>query len=148
MPFEKIVGNSEIKKVLKDTIISDNIIHSYMFIGAEGIGKKLLAKEFSKMILCISTDNSRKPCEICRSCLEFDNNNNPDFRIIEANGNSIKIDQIRELQNKIIEKPIISEKKVCVINDSEKMTVEAQNSLLKVLEEPPRIYSNYINNIE
>ena len=64
-------------------------------------------------------------------------NNNPDFKIIEPDGNSLKIEQIREFQNKIAEKPIISNKKVYIINDSDKMTGEAQNCLLKTLEEPP-----------
>lgn len=137
MPFEKIVGNEKIKQLLKDTIASNNILHSYMFIGEDGIGKRILAKEFAKMVLCESSDNHNKPCEICKSCLEFYNDNNPDFIEIEPDGNSIKIDQIREVQNKIIEKPIISNKKVYIINDSDKMTKEAQNCLLKTLEEPP-----------
>ena len=137
MPFEKIVGNDKIKHLLVDAINSNNILHSYMFIGESGIGKRILAKEFAKMILCESTDNSNKPCEICKSCVEFYNDNNPDFIEIEPDGTSIKIDQIRDIQNKIIEKPIISNRKVYIINDSEKMTKEAQNCLLKTLEEPP-----------
>lgn len=137
MPFEEIVGNDKIKHLLVDAINSNNILHSYMFIGEDGIGKRILAKEFAKMILCESTDNSNKSCEICKSCVEFYNDNNPDFIEIEPDGNSIKIDQIRDIQNKIIEKPIISNRKVYIINDSEKMTKEAQNCLLKTLEEPP-----------
>ena len=66
-----------------------------------------------------------------------DTENSPDFSIIEPDGNSIKIEQIREFQKKVSEKPIISNKKVYIINDSDKMTVEAQNCLLKTLEEPP-----------
>lgn len=137
MPFKNIVGNESIKKILDDTIKSNNILHSYMFIGKEGIGKKMMAKEFAKMILCSSLENLNKPCEICKSCLEFYNNNNPDFIEIEPDGNSIKIDVIRDIQSKIIEKPIISNRKVYIINNSEKMTKEAQNCLLKTLEEPP-----------
>ena len=86
------------------------------------------------MILC--TDEN-KYCDRCKSCIEFDSNNNPDFRIIEPDGNSLKIEQIREFQNKVAEKPIISNRKVYIINDSDKMTTEAQNCLLKTLEEPP-----------
>ena len=105
-----------------------------MFVGTEGIGKKMIAKEFAKMILC--TDET-KYCDRCKSCIEFESNNNPDFRIIEPDGNSLKIEQIREFQNKVAEKPIISNRKVYIINDSDKMTTEAQNCLLKTLEEPP-----------
>lgn len=132
--FNNILGNENIKKQLIDSIKLDKISHSYLFIGTQGIGKQMIAKEFAKMILC--TDENRY-CNKCKSCIEFETNNNPDFKIIEPNGNSIKIEQIRELQRKVSEKPIISSKKVYIINDSEKMTIEAQNCLLKTLEEPP-----------
>ena len=78
-----------------------------------------------------------KYCNKCKSCIEFDSNNNPDFIYIEPDGNNIKIEQIRQMQSKVIEKPIISNKKVYIINDAKNMTVEAQNCLLKTLEEPP-----------
>ena len=132
--FNNILGNERIKEVLENLIKLNKISHSYLFIGIEGIGKKMIAKEFAKMILC--TDNNRY-CGKCKSCIEFDTNNNPDFKIIEPDGNSLKIEQIREFQNKVYEKPIISNKKVYIINDSDKMTPEAQNCLLKTLEEPP-----------
>lgn len=133
--FDSILGNEKIKKLLTNSIKNNKTSHSYLFLGTEGIGKKLIAKEFAKMILCNNENN--KYCQKCKSCIEFDTNNNPDFKIIEPDGNSLKIDQIREFQNKVSEKPIISKKKVYIINDSDKMTVEAQNCLLKTLEEPP-----------
>ena len=134
MSFENIIGNDKIKVLLNDIINSNNVLHSYMFLGIEGIGKKLFALEFAKMILCTEKN---KPCEKCKSCIEMNSNNNPDFNIVEPQSGSIKIEQIRLLQSKIIEKPIISNKKVYVINDCELMTKEAQNCLLKTLEEPP-----------
>lgn len=133
--FDSILGNEKIKELLTNSIKNNKTSHSYLFIGIDGIGKKLIAKEFAKMILC--NDENNKYCQKCKSCIEFDTNNNPDFKIIEPDGNSIKIDQIREFQNRVSEKPIISNKKVYIINDSDKMTVEAQNCLLKTLEEPP-----------
>lgn len=132
--FHNILGNDKIKQILINSIKQDKTSHSYLFIGNEGIGKKLIAKEFAKMILC---SNENKYCNECKSCIEFDTDNNPDFKIIELDGNSIKIEQIREFQRKVAEKPIISNKKVYIINDSDKMTTEAQNCLLKTLEEPP-----------
>lgn len=134
MCFKNLVGNENNKYILKETITKGNILHSYMFFGTEGIGKKLFALEFAKMILCENQKNS--PCEKCKSCIEFDSNNNPDFFFIEPDGNSIKIDQIRNMQKGILEKPIISSKKVYIINNAETMTKEAQNCLLKTLEEP------------
>lgn len=134
MIFSDIVGNEKNKELLKQIINTNNIAHSYMFIGKESIGKFLFAKEFAKAMLCI---NQEKPCNVCKSCIEFNTHNNPDFNILEPEGNSIKIDQIRELTKKVYEKPVISSRKVYIINDSNYMTKEAQNSLLKTLEEPP-----------
>lgn len=134
MCFKNLVGNENNKYILKETITKGNILHSYMFFGNEGIGKKIFALEFAKMILCENQKNS--PCEKCKSCIEFDSNNNPDFFFIEPDGNSIKIDQIRNMQKGMLEKPIISSKKVYIINNAETMTKEAQNCLLKTLEEP------------
>ena len=131
--MSKIVGNEKIKKELEKTVHNNDILHSYIFIGQDGIGKKEIAKEFAKKILCQTKKDS---CN-CKSCISFENGNNPDFNIISEEGNSIKIEQIRNLIEKVYEKPIASERKVYIIDNSDKMTVEAQNSLLKTLEEPP-----------
>ena len=133
--FKNVLGNNRVRDLLISSAITDKVSHSYLFVGVEGIGKKLIAKEFAKMILCADKHNGY--CDVCKSCVEFDTSNNPDFKIIEPDGNSLKIEQIREFQSKVAEKPIISDRKVYLINDSDKMTVEAQNCLLKTLEEPP-----------
>lgn len=135
MAFEEIIGNTKIKETLNSIIEKNNILHGYMFTGTEGIGKKLFAREFAQILLCTSQTN--KPCNQCKSCIEFRGNSNPDFKIIEPDGNSLKIEQIRLMNSKIIEKPITSSRKVYIINDSQKMTIDAQNCLLKTLEEPP-----------
>ena len=135
MNFSNIIGNEEIKIFLDNLIKTNNVVHSYMFIGPDGIGKVLFAKEFAKMILC---QDSNKACNHCSSCIKFNSDNHPDFMIINSeDGKSIKINQIRFLQERISEKPIVSNRKVYIINDSDLMTVEAQNCLLKTLEEPP-----------
>ena len=131
--FENIIGNEKIRKELKKTIENNKILHSYMFIGNEGIGKKLIAKEFAKNILC----QEKNGCNKCKSCIEFINNNNPDFYILESEERNIKIEQIRYIQKKVQEKPIISNKKIYIIDNADTMTKEAQNCLLKTLEEPP-----------
>ena len=134
MSFLNIIGNSEAKKYLNKCIEENHILHSYLFLGTEGIGKLLIAKEFAKKILCL--DDSKDEC-ICKSCICFNGKNHPDFYLINETGENIKIDIIRELTAKVIEKPIVSKRKVYIINDFEKMTTEAQNCLLKTLEEPP-----------
>ena len=138
--FQDIIGNDKIKKELEDLVKQNKYSHSYLFVGISGIGKKLIAKEFSQMILC---QGKEKYCKKCKSCIEFSSNNNPDFQEIRPDGNNIKIEQIREIQRKIIEQPIISNKKVYIIDDADQMTKEAQNCLLKTLEEPPE-FANII----
>ena len=133
--FNNIIGNEKNKELLNNIIKNSSSSHSFMFVGKESIGKLLFAKEFAKALLC--SEGNTKPCNKCKSCIEFDSHNNPDFNIIEPEGKYIKIDIIRELVKKVYEKPIISTKKVYIINDSGCMTKEAQNSLLKTLEEPP-----------
>ena len=132
--FDNIIGNDKIKQELLNSVHSNKYSHSYLFIGTSGIGKKLIAREFAKMILCKS---SEKYCNKCKSCLEFDSGNNPDFQEIVPDGSNVKIDQIRQMQAKVFESPIISEKKVYIVDDADLMTKEAQNCLLKTLEEPP-----------
>ena len=133
--FEGILGNNEAKKILENSIKLDKISHSYMFIGQSGVGKFLFAKEFAKAILCVG---EQKPCDKCEACIKFNGENNPDIQIIdEVEEKSIKTETIKEMVKGVYEKPIASAKKVYIINDSQKMTKEAQNSLLKTLEEPP-----------
>lgn len=131
--FEKIVGNENNKKLLNQIIENNNVSHSYMFIGQTGIGKFLFAKEFAKAILCTAEN---KPCNKCKACMQFENNNNPDIFILDET-ETIKNEHIKELIKQTLEKPIESKNKVYIINNSENMTREAQNSLLKTLEEPP-----------
>ncbi len=135
MLFNKIIGNEDNKKLLINSVKSKSVLHSYLFFGVDGIGKKIFAKEFAKMILCNNKDGI-VPCNKCKQCIEFDSNNNPDFFLVEPDGNSIKIDQIRYIQKTMLEKPIEGSKKVYIINDSHTMTKEAQNCILKTLEEP------------
>ena len=139
--FDGVIGNQNIQNKLINSVKENKVSHSYMFVGIDGIGKKIIAKQFAKKILC--TNNIQEKCDEFKSCIEFDSDNHPDFLYIEPDGNSIKIEQIRYLQKKIQEKPIISNKKVYIINDANKMTIEAQNCLLKTLEEPPE-YSTII----
>ncbi len=132
--------NTQVEDLLRNTIKLKKIVNGYIFSG-NGITKNYeYAQKFAKMILCL--DAKDDACNKCKSCLMFDDNNHSDYYVINKDANeSIKIDEIREMQEKIYEKPITSWKKVYVINNAEKMTVEAQNCLLKTLEEPPEFVS-------
>ena len=156
--FENIVGNNKIKESLKNAVKSNNVSHSYLFVGKAGVGKKKIAKDLAKKVMClgsnggaqnngvknnevqnnnVANDNLELDFDNCDSCIKFDANSNPDFSIIVPDGKSIKIEQIRNLQARIVEKPISSSKKVYIIDDADTMTEESQNCLLKTLEEPP-----------
>lgn len=134
MEFKNIIGNTEVKDYLIKSVKQKNILHSYLFLGTSGVGKKLIAKAFAKKILCLQ--DSEDDCT-CKSCTCFDGFNHPDFYLINEDGEKIKVDEIREITEKVIEKPIVSNKKVYIVNDCDKMTKEAQNCFLKTLEEPP-----------
>lgn len=134
MGFDHLIGNKDIKEVINNAVTTNKVTHSYLFIGPSGIGKTLFAKEFAKMLLC---QGEKKPCNQCKSCIAFGENNQPDFIMLSPEDGSIKIEKIRQMQAKVLEKPIISQRKVYIIKDADSMTKEAQNCLLKTLEEPP-----------
>ena len=120
MYFEKIRGQRFAKKYLSNSIKSNMISHAYMFEGPSGVGKNTMARELAATLL------------------EMENLfNSPDYIEITPDGNSIRIAQIRKLQSDILVKPYKSYK-IYVIDEAQKMTVEAQNALLKTLEEPPK----------
>lgn len=119
MYFENIKGQEFAKKYMINSINKGKINHAYMFEGIEGIGKETFAYDLAKILL--ETPH-----------LE----NAPDCIRVKPEGNSIKIVQIRNLQSDIVIKPH-KKYKIYIIDKAEKMTVEAQNALLKTLEEPP-----------
>ena len=119
MYFDNIIGQDFAKKYLTNSIKKNKINHAYMFEGIDGIGKRKFSLELSKILLDIENIE-----------------NSPDYINIYPDGNSIKIAQIRKLQTDIIVKPH-KKYKIYIINQAESMTIEAQNALLKTLEEPP-----------
>ncbi|MCI8621316.1 MAG: hypothetical protein HFJ50_06295 [Clostridia bacterium] len=144
--------NKQIEELLSNAIENKRIINGYIFSGiSKKTGNYKYAKEFAKMILCLNKEGTA--CNNCKACLMFDEGNHSDYYEINKETNeTIKVDEIREMQMKILEKPITSEKKVYIINHAENMTKEAQNCLLKTLEEPPEfvtiiLVSNNDNNI-
>ena len=135
MNFEQFIGQEKIKKALKEIVQQKKLSHAYMFEGLDGMGKATLSKIFIQAVLCEDTSDS--PCGKCQSCIKFSSGNHPDFFTVSPKALSIGIDEIRKLQDDIIIKPIESEKKVYLIEQADKMTEQAQNCLLKTLEEPP-----------
>ncbi|MGM0409925.1 MAG: DNA polymerase III subunit delta' [Bacillota bacterium] len=137
MSFDKIIDQKEVVDILQEELKEERINHAYLFYGKEGIGKKTLAIEFARALLCNEMKNDS--CNNCRSCRRIEHRNHPDLKIIESEEKSknLKISQIRELQREIAYKPYESEYKIYIIDGAENMTVQAANSLLKTLEDPP-----------
>lgn len=135
--FENLVGNEKVKEYLNSTIENKNISHSFIFVGKPGIGKKQFAHQYVEMIMCLQDGKCDGNSVKCDSCIKFEGNANPDYAEITPDGKTLKIEQIRNLQARIVEKPITSRRKVYVIDDADLMSEESQNCLLKTLEEPP-----------
>jgi len=135
--FKNIIGQRDLIESLKNAFFSNRVGHAYLFSGEKGIGKTTLAKAFAALLLC-SEPNGDEPCGRCKPCLLLKNSSNPDFCLIEPDKGTIKIEAIRQMQDDIMVKPLYSERKVYIIRDAETMTMQAQNCLLKTLEEPPR----------
>lgn len=137
--FKQIVGHKKPIQLLKNRIKYNRIHHAYLFSGKEGIGKKLTAIAFSKAMNCPNLSQEQESCNWCSSCLKIDKNISPDFKIISpvSPGSMIKISQIRELKESIYFQPLQNRKKITIIDNADRMTNEASNALLKILEEPP-----------
>ncbi len=133
MGLDNFYGQKNIIKGLWDSIKSEGLSHSYIFEGPDGIGKLTLAKVFSQAVLCLGYN---KPCGECGNCRLFLNKNHPDIKIISLESN-ILIEHTRDVIRDIHIRPYYNGKKIYIIEDVHKMTDQAQNSLLKTLEEPP-----------
>lgn len=134
--FSGIIGQKEITDSLKNALKSGKTGHAYIFAGPRGIGKKTVARIFCSLLSCAENDGE-KSCGKCLSCRLIENRSNPDYHEINPEDGSIGVDEIRGMLGDMVVRPMYSQKKVYLIIDAERMTVQAQNSLLKTLEEPP-----------
>lgn len=132
-----ILGHGQIKKYLQTSIVSNKLGHAYLFYGPESTGKLLMAHYLTASLLCQSISD-KKPCQQCTICRQIKKNICADFTVIkkEKDKKNISIKQIRELQHKLSFSSFLTKYKTIIIDDSELMTEEANNALLKTLEEP------------
>lgn len=136
--FKDIIGQQQIKNHLQTTIKQNNISHAYIINGETGSGKKTLTEAIAQTIQCENRINGIDSCENCKSCIQAKSHNHPDIKYITHEKASISVDDIREqLNNDISIKPYSSTHKIYIIPDANKMTEQAQNALLKTIEEPP-----------
>ena len=133
--FEEIRGNKPLTDQLKTAAASGKVSHAYLFLGGAGAGKRLIANTFAKALQC---EGEQKPCGYCRSCQSFDHGNHPDIIYVRGEKKNIVVDEIREQILETVDlKPYHYAKKIYIIEKADTMNVQAQNALLKTLEEPP-----------
>lgn len=135
--FKDVIGHNDIIEYVQNAVKSHKVSHAYIMNGERGAGKKMLASLFARTLLCENSDE--EPCGTCKSCMQAEHNNNPDIIVVShEKPNSISVDEIREqVNNDIIMKPYSNEYKVYIIPEADKMTEQAQNAILKTIEEPP-----------
>ena len=143
MSFNTILGQDQPKQILSRALEQGSIAHAYLFYGPESIGKRLMALEFSKALNCLE-NGPKSACGTCLSCDKISRGLHPDIFIVEpvkstptSRESFIKIDPIRDLQRKLSYLPYEGRTKVAIIDGAESMNLQAANTFLKTLEEPP-----------
>jgi DNA polymerase-3 subunit delta' len=135
--FRDIVGHEQVIAHLQNAIELDKVSHAYIFNGEKGSGKNLLANMFAITLQC--EKGGTEPCLECSSCKKALSKNHPDIiSVSHEKPNSIGVEDIRgQLVGDLMIKPYSSPYKIYIIKDAEKLTIQAQNALLKSIEEPP-----------
>ncbi|MBE5895355.1 MAG: DNA polymerase III subunit delta' [Lachnospiraceae bacterium] len=135
--FKDIVGQEQMKEHMQGAIEQKKISHAYIINGENRSGKEFIAKIFSQAILC--EQGGKEPCGQCHSCIQAESRNHPDIIFVShEKPNVIGVDDIRDgINNTVMIKPYSSPYKIYIVQEAEKMTPQAQNALLKTLEEPP-----------
>ncbi len=135
MIFEDIIGQKSLKNMLTESIKNDKISHSYIIEGARGMGKKLLAYTFANYLVC----ETHTSCGSCRGCIQASAGTHPDIITVlpEEGKKTIGTDVIREVIKTALIKPYSADKKIIILPDCDGITAEAQNAMLKIIEEPP-----------
>ncbi len=138
--WRDIRGQERPKKILEQAVERDRIHHAYLFTGLEGVGKRLTAMTFSAVINCKNRPEGdfRDACGECSACRKIANGQHPDVMPIapEDGSRTVKIDQIREVQQAAAKQPHEARSRMVVIDEAHNMSEEAANALLKTLEEP------------
>ncbi|MGN1168276.1 MAG: DNA polymerase III subunit delta' [Lachnospiraceae bacterium] len=135
--FKDVVGHKDIIQYIRNAVTAGQVSHAYILNGERGSGKKMLANLFATTLLC--EEKGPDPCNNCHSCKQANSGNHPDIiRVTHEKPNTISVDDIREqVNNTVAVKPYQGPYKIYIIDRAELMTPQAQNALLKTIEEPP-----------
>jgi len=137
MSFEQILGQESALAILRTALRKDRMAHAYLFLGPDGVGKRLAALTLAKAMNCKSPPNEGDCCEGCPSCVKINSSNHADVILLDPEEDVIKIHQVRELQKRLHYRPLEGGRRVCIIDSADRMNEAASNALLKTLEEPP-----------
>ncbi|MCC8127676.1 MAG: DNA polymerase III subunit delta' [Clostridiales bacterium] len=137
LKFNEILGHEQIKQHFLTVIKLHMVSHAYILSGEKGMGKKSLANAFALTLLCEKGNGD--PCMDCPSCRQILSGNHPDLiYVTHEKPGSISVEDIRkQIQDTVMIRPYSSQYKVYIMDEAEKMTPQAQNALLKTIEEPP-----------
>ena len=136
MSFHDIYGHEKKIEIIRKSLTQNRIGHAYLFSGISAVGKNTLAREFVKALNCEKKDILHDSCGECSSCRKIQREIHPDVFFVEADGQFIRINAIREIQEQMKCKPLEARQRVFIIDDADKMNDQAANALLKILEEP------------
>lgn len=142
--YDNVVGQVQIKEFIKKSVCRDKISHAYIFTGEKGSGREKLARLYAATLQCTKDYDEwdiasfSRPCGECRSCLQMSSGNQPDVITVTHDKKVIGVDDIRDQVNNTVDvKPYAGPYKIYIIPEADKMTEQAQNALLKTIEEPP-----------
>ena len=135
MAFADLAIPEWIQQTLRKAVSEQTLPHAYLFVGPDGVGKRATALTLATALNCPAQLGDA--CGRCAVCLRVDRGLHPDVHLVEPQGQAIKIDQIRQLQDLLALQAYEGRMKVAILDDAGKLTMEAANALLKILEEPP-----------
>jgi DNA polymerase-3 subunit delta' len=138
-PSWPVYGHDWAVEHLRKAILNGRVRHAYLIVGTESIGREALARAFAMALNCTAEDEMRRPCGECRACKLIASGNHPDllYSELDASTGSLKIEEVRSATSKIALKPYEARYRIAIFRDIDRARPQAQDALLKTLEEPP-----------
>jgi len=137
-----ILGHEWAVQLLQQHIVRDEVRHAYLFSGPAGVGRRTLALRFAQALNCSNPPAPGEPCGTCRTCQQIERMQHADLSVVQAEseGGVLKVEQVRELQHTLSLAPYAARYRVALLIRFQEANANAQNALLKMLEEaPPKV---------